>query len=708
MDSLNDPLGKKKIFAPCLYPQACPGYQNNSCATHLGFRNTSRLCQACSPGYSRTTKSKCVPCDNEFNYGKSILIAFAVLILFVLFVLLNTMRMRSFRSFDAERRRKSLHSTIKRIVLSHIQMLGIVLGLTVPWPNLLETVLTTLSSVASFSEGVNSFECLYKGIDHASFYNGVLVFTAVGPLVFALGIALYWFVLVRKFKALKCGTLVHAGSFCPKNTQRDTPVQIPSSRGSQMSYSDADAFISSVVLFWFIALPSLLLIGSNALKCWAVGDTTFIFVDLQKECYVDDHLWYSLLVAFPMCVFYGLIIPGFFMLRLRRVGSARLTDPSLMLRWGMLHSGYREETYWWELVVLIRKYFIILLVTFNNRGKFQLHISLAVLILALHVHDSQHPFGHRRDNPVNSILHRYEMSSLLILLFMLWCADFFSLDLCKDDKFSCNTMVVVILLSNFILVCYLIFMFVRAFCVRNGLEKKLTSFIRKRSLSFRHTSDAEAVLGGGGGGEQKVGQKSGTHHTKKTKKGRTATRERRLSSREVMALEMTSMASQNEREEDVIDLSLVNPMLKKNNNGNGNTVKEIRRNKVRRLSKVMKARETTVAVKNRQEEKEEEGQEGETEDNELGIEILKDEVGRRYSYNNKTGESLWVDPEVEEMKEGGEEHGGETEENDKEIHVEVDVGGDLEEEEELVFDIDEATGRRYSYNQATGTSLWVD
>ena len=188
----------------------------------------------------------------------------------------------------------------------------------------------------------------------------------------------------NKFKSLKCGTLVHSGSFCPTKREQNTPMPM-APPGSKMSYSDADAFVSSVVLLWFIALPSLLLIGSNALKCWTVGGKDFIFIDLQKKCYVDDHLWYSLFVAFPMCMFYGLILPGFFMLRLRRAGSARLTDPNLMMRWGMLHSGYREETYWWELVVLIRKYFIILLVTFNNRGKFQLHISLAVLILALHV-----------------------------------------------------------------------------------------------------------------------------------------------------------------------------------------------------------------------------------------------------------------------------------------------------------------------------------
>ena len=108
------------------------------------------------------------------------------------------------------------------------------------------------------------------------------------------------------------------------------------------------------------------------------------------------------------------------MLYLRRAGPARLTDASLMFRWGMLHSGYRESKYWWELVVMLRKYFIIGLVTFQNRDEFQLHVALGIILLALHFHDSQHPFGHRHISRVNGVLHRYEMASLLIILFMLF------------------------------------------------------------------------------------------------------------------------------------------------------------------------------------------------------------------------------------------------------------------------------------------------
>jgi hypothetical protein len=209
----------------------------------------------------------------------------------------------------------------------------------------------------------------------------------------------------------------------------------------------------------------------------------------------------------------------------------------------------------------------------------------------------------------------------------------------------------------------------------------------KRSFNFRRNSDADAVLGGG---EQKVVE-GGTYKQKKRKKGRTAKKERRLSSREVMALEMTNVDTLKDLEKDIIDVSLanpmLNPMLEKNNNAS---------NKVKRLPKVLKPKEKVDGANKQEEEKE---------DNELHIQILKDVAnGRRYSYNNKTGETLWVDPEVKEERKGGENHDGEEKEGDTKIKV--DDGG--KQEEKLVVAIDAATGRQYSYNPATGTSLWID
>ena len=481
------PVTEKDLFAECLYPLACLGRTsplpnnnmgpNTSCANQLGFKNNSRLCQACASGFSRTSKSSCISCTNEDGSGKSFVLVLAVLATFLMFVGMITMRMRAFRTFDAQRRRKSLHSTIKKILLSHIQTLGIVLSLSVPWPAILGNVLNSAASIASFSEGVNHFECLNKDMDHADFYNGVLVFAAVGPLVFVGFIALYWFVLIHWCGVFKCGSQIRRGALCPKNTSTGSTLAIINTKRNstgrrKMTYSDADAFVSTSVLLWFIILPSLLQIGSSSLKCYGVGDKSYVFIDLEKECFQDDHLVYSLLVAGPMIFLYGAVLPGYFLLRLQRVGESRLTKPSLVLRWGMLHSGYRKEKFWWEGIVLLRKYVIIVLVTFDNRGEFQLHMATAVLIVALHLHDSNYPFGHRRSNSMNSILHRYEMASLVILLFMVWSGVFFSLRLCPN--WECDFFSVIILGANFAVVCILMVMFLKEFWKRNNCPKKIS------------------------------------------------------------------------------------------------------------------------------------------------------------------------------------------------------------------------------------------
>jgi hypothetical protein len=174
----------------------------------------------------------------------------------------------------------------------------------------------------------------------------------------------------------------------------------------------------------------------------------------------------------------------------------------------MLHSGYRKKKYWWELVVLLRKYCIIGLVTFQNRGEFQLHVALGVIILALHFHDSQHPFGHRHVHSVNSILHRYEMASLLIVLFMLWCGNFFSLDVCSHAPLWCSAMVVVVLGSNFLFVGLLFFMYVTECVKRNQSKlKKIGGFFVGRSKN--NDSSAVAVcFEEKGSGEPREGDSS--------------------------------------------------------------------------------------------------------------------------------------------------------------------------------------------------------
>jgi hypothetical protein len=622
---------------------------------HLGFRNNSRLCQSCAAGYSRTSRSSCVPCNTSKDDGSNVIIlVFAVLGICILFFVLNLLRMRSFQKFNADRRRKALHSTIKRIILSHFQMVSIVLGLSVPWPKLLESVLNTVSSLVSFSEGINRFECLYQGIDHSDFYNGVLVFTAVFPLLSTGFLALYWFGLVQCFGPLKCGSRIQSGPD-PKTNETTTEAITTTTRLTiiTVTYTNTDAFISSTVLLCFFLVPSIVAIGTTFLRCYDVGGQLFVYIDLEKECYQGNHLFFALLVAWPMILLYGALMPGFVMLRLRRAGAVRSTDPHLMLRWGMLHSGYRPSKYWWEMVVLLRKYSIIMLVTFNSKGAYQLHLALGIIIVVLHFHDSQRPFGHRHVDPTNAVLHRYEMGSLLILLVMLWCAGFFLLELCHTEHGWCDFMAVVVVVSNFLLVGVLLVMYVKEWCKRKDVAKTLYRMIVKKKI--KNVLASQSV-----GGRKKT--KLPTHPAAMAQK------KRRLSSRELM-IEMSSQ-----------QLQTNTPAMKEAEGGEGGELEgkvkygegregggevtvtlgvnpmhatrgKATKQRIKRLSKVMKARQYESGGGGGDDAINVDGEDGKMTialDVEAVVTMhVDEETGRRYSHNAATGQTQWFSEDDE-------------------------------------------------------------
>ena len=127
------------------------------------------------------------------------------------------------------------------------------------------------------------------------------------------------------------------------------------------------------------------------------------------------------------------------MIFLRQFGELRGTDPSLMFRYGLLHSGYRPKKFWWELVVNLRKGTLIVLTVISRSDSFQLQFGVAVMIIALHLNNSQRPFGESVDLSVacqrldarerqelerrtaaSHMLHKFENASLLNLVFLLW------------------------------------------------------------------------------------------------------------------------------------------------------------------------------------------------------------------------------------------------------------------------------------------------
>jgi heme/copper-type cytochrome/quinol oxidase subunit 2 len=278
-----------------------------------GFANASRLCQTCGTGYSRSWGSTCVACSDEANQtrdmsGLVILFSFGFLFGILFYSGLVALRKRAFQNdATSKKRKKSMHSTMKRILLSHMQMLNTIIHLSVPWPEILIQILNSVSGVSgSFGDSANALECVYDNQSHSEFYLGALVIVAVLPFVFVGVLVVYWFCLARHSTKMGCGQTVeawHYGSDSSSSNDHHHHQQLNDASPTSTSLKSAtslsspslpkskrtskrqstkhrnfratsmDALIMSSVLFWFMILPSILRMGLVSLECRPVQDS---------------------------------------------------------------------------------------------------------------------------------------------------------------------------------------------------------------------------------------------------------------------------------------------------------------------------------------------------------------------------------------------------------------------------------------------------
>ena len=179
-------------FTKCVYPGACFGApnptlegqfmakaavnNNESCAHELGHRNTPNTnlrCSSCSLGFVPVKETgECRKCGTS---GESTaLISIAAFAAIILFVVLIALKMKS------SGKKKGEHSTIKRTLLTHLQMVTIVMSLAVPWPSAVRVTMTFVSSLTSISSHSSSIHCSLN--DGKGIFYGVLLCSVLLPL----------------------------------------------------------------------------------------------------------------------------------------------------------------------------------------------------------------------------------------------------------------------------------------------------------------------------------------------------------------------------------------------------------------------------------------------------------------------------------------------------------------------------------------------
>ena len=179
-------------------------------------------------------------------------------------------------------------------------------------------------------------------------------------------------------------------------------------------------------------------------------------------------------------------------------------------RWGLLFSGYRQKSFYWEIVLMIRKSILIMInEILHDLSEEEKYLYLSLLIsFFLFNHISSRPYGSR-------ILNRMESISLLLLWIRIWFTVYVRF---LENKAAASgkefngevfefsfpiIFVISLLLGEISFIFWCIKSYVRFFLAEIGLKSKLKScqshltskcrICRRKALSSKKTVTAQGL-----------------------------------------------------------------------------------------------------------------------------------------------------------------------------------------------------------------------
>eukprot|EP00347_Sterkiella_histriomuscorum_P017716 403348268 len=387
-------------FVKCLNTAAClgmiaPDYDpQGSC--YDGYQ--SILCADCVPGYSRSSDYKCAECPDAFlnvlRLGAILIFAVGL----VVFMIRSTL--------SGAKDKNNVTSIYVKILMNHIQLIVLTASFKFDWPDSVKDLFDSAKPIASASTQVISVDCFLAAkvaskdsLSYAStevkqdtsptriFYYK-LVMLALMPFIVASFAFGFWFVYQ-----------------CIRGKKRVGKVG-----GKAMS---------TLVIVLFLIHPSIVQYMFFNFKCIDVDEDSRVQDDLEIVCWTSAHKLYSLFVAVPSMIVWGLGIPFFAFLLLTKVRLI-LDKIESRERLGFLYRGYRKQFYFWEIIIMYRKIALIFISVFvSTYGVIaQALIVFILLIVFLFFNIKKQPFQ-------TLALNDLETLSLLTSMITIYCGLFF-------------------------------------------------------------------------------------------------------------------------------------------------------------------------------------------------------------------------------------------------------------------------------------------
>ena len=158
-------------------------------------------------------------------------------------------------------------------------------------------------------------------------------------------------------------------------------------------------------------------------SCFDVDGSDRVYESMEIICYEGPHVYWSLGVALPSIVVWGMGIP-LFALVLMIQNKKKLKTIQMKEKLGFLYNGYKLKYYFWEVIIMYRKIMMVVIsvVIYQFGVITQALIVFLLLILFSLLHTLHQPYSFQTLNHLEAI-------SLFSQMITVYCGVFYISDM---------------------------------------------------------------------------------------------------------------------------------------------------------------------------------------------------------------------------------------------------------------------------------------
>lgn len=447
------------------------GRVNNSSNDLCNVGHTGPICDVCKKGWAKSD-GKCYKCLTSTgvkarSYFLTALIP--IIISFVTFFMIKTANPSS-----SQAQKEPLSGVIK-IFMNYAQIFTLASSFEINWP---EIILVLFDRTKDFSSPKISFYSSDCTIGW-NYYNKLLAYIIL-PIIYVIVVIAILSIYTFYFYTKKRNSKIKENSWGKHNNRKTFLKFNPEPMIFYKSW-----LCTSTLIGLFLAWPTIIKQSLSIIPCKKFGEKYYLLEDLSVECYTPIHTSYSIL-CYTSLIIYGILVPfiAFYLIKQKRFSlydfDSKYEMPAPL---SFLFLGYREETWYYEFIVMAKKYSLILITVFlKEYSRYQMICASLFVQAAFFIHVFLRPYDSISNYGI--LCNKLESISLLALVVTLNSGLFFGT---INDQFKLGyfeiVLIALLLIMNALVMIYFLYYLIKLSLKESvGFLKKMYKYVEDKNL----------------------------------------------------------------------------------------------------------------------------------------------------------------------------------------------------------------------------------